>query len=76
MENFALYFTFSLILPIISLLGIIMVKIFIKKQVPENNYTPFDYIMAQGQMEFHEEKEEREDENKQGDDKEKNKKRH
>lgn len=76
MENFALYFTFSLILPIIILLGIIMVKIFIKKQVPENNYTPFDYIMAQGQMEFHEEKEEREDENKQGDDKEKNKIRH
>lgn len=73
-EDFALYFTFSLIFPILILLGYIMAKIIIKRRVPENNYTPFDYIMGQGQVEFHEQKEVKEEEDGQGDDKNKNKK--
>lgn len=47
-------------------------KIVRNKSVPDNFYTPFDYITAQVPSEFHEEKEEEiEKENKQGDDKDK-----
>lgn len=37
------------------------------KTLPDNNYTPFDYITAQSPVELHEEKEFREEEDKQGD---------
>jgi hypothetical protein len=38
-------------------------------KLPSNNYTPFDYITAHSQVEFHNEKQEKEDNDDQGDDK-------
>ncbi|GIN86230.1 hypothetical protein J6TS2_26160 [Heyndrickxia sporothermodurans] len=60
---------FSLLL--VSLIGIIVFKMIKKKSMPESNYTPFDYITAQTVVEFHEEKDEKEQEDGQGDDKDK-----
>ncbi|WHY78630.1 DUF3951 domain-containing protein [Neobacillus sp. WH10] len=50
---------------VVCIIGIIAYKIIKNRTLPDNNYTPFDYITAQT-VEFHEEKEE---EIKQGDDK-------
>ena len=54
------------------LIGIVFVKMMMKKELPSNNYTPFDYIMAQSPVEFHEEKQEKEADDDHGDDKDKN----
>lgn len=64
---------FSLIIPILMLLGIISSKIIAGKGLPDSNYTPFDYIIGHSAVEFHEEKEDKEEEDDQGDDKDKNK---
>ncbi|WP_442603822.1 DUF3951 domain-containing protein [Paenibacillus sp. KN14-4R] len=69
MENFTLYLTLSLIIPILALLLIISVKIIKGKKLPDSNYTPFDYITGQTTVEFHEEKEAKEENDDQGDDK-------
>lgn len=64
-----LVFSISLVLVVI----LIAYKIIKKKSVPENIYTPFDYITSQVPSEFHEEKEEEKEENDEiGDDKDKN----
>jgi len=50
----------------------ILVKAFVKRELPSNNYTPFDYITAQSPVEFHDEKLEKEENEEHGDDKNKN----
>lgn len=50
---------------LVSLIGIVSYKIINNKTLPDNNYTPFDYITVQATVEFHEEKEEKEEEDKQ-----------
>ncbi|GAA0361206.1 DUF3951 domain-containing protein [Bacillus horti] len=72
--DFTLILMLSLLGPIFFLIGYIVVKMFIKKQVPVSSYTPFDRIMGQTSVEFHEHKEVKEEEDDQGDDKNKNKK--
>ncbi|MCR8641876.1 DUF3951 domain-containing protein [Paenibacillus sp. N1-5-1-14] len=69
MENFGLFVMLSLIVPILALLLIISIKIVKGKKLPESNYTPFDYITGQTTVEFHEQKEAKEENDDQGDDK-------
>ncbi|NOU78927.1 DUF3951 domain-containing protein [Paenibacillus sp. LMG 31459] len=54
------------------LLGIIIIKTLLKRGLPSNNYTPFDYITAHSLVEFHDEKKEIEENAEHGDDKDKN----
>ncbi len=52
------------------LVGLVVMKIVRKRKLPDNYYTPFDYITSQVLSEFHEEKEEAtEEENDQSYDK-------
>lgn len=53
------------------LLGIIIIKMISKRELPTSHYTQFDNITGQSSVEFHEEKEEHEDKDDQGDDKDK-----
>ena len=46
---------------------IIIVKTVWHRKLPRNYYTPFDYLAAQTEEEFHEEQNERELEEKEGD---------
>ncbi|MGG3522541.1 DUF3951 domain-containing protein [Bacillus pseudomycoides] len=39
---------------LVGLIGIVSYKIIKNKTLPDNNYTPFDYITAQATVEFHE----------------------
>ncbi|KWU58840.1 DUF3951 domain-containing protein [Priestia megaterium] len=48
-------------------LMIIMIKTVWHRKLPRNYYTPFDYLAAQTEEEFHEEQNERELEEKEGD---------
>ena len=48
-------------------LMIIIVKTVWHRKLPRNYYTPFDYLAAQTEEEFHEEQNERELEEKEGD---------
>ena len=57
---------------IFLLIGTVITKMIWKKELPSNNYTPFDYIMAQSPVEFHEQKQEKEVDDDHGDDKDKN----
>ncbi|TDQ33446.1 DUF3951 domain-containing protein [Aureibacillus halotolerans] len=41
-----------------ALIGFIVIKMMMKKEVPTNYYTPFDTITAQEREEFHEERQE------------------
>ncbi|AQR76986.1 hypothetical protein BXP28_06030 [Paenibacillus larvae subsp. larvae] len=50
-------FAFALIV----LIAVITFKIIKNKELPSNSYTPFDYITGQSNVEFHEEKEEKEE---------------
>lgn len=52
---------------IVFVLGLIILKIVKNRMLPNNSYTPFDYITAQSTVEFHEEKEETIEEVKSGD---------
>ncbi|MCM3236183.1 DUF3951 domain-containing protein [Heyndrickxia oleronia] len=52
---------------IVFLIGFIIFKIIKNRMLPNNSYTPFDYITAQSTVEFHEEKEETIEEVKSGD---------
>lgn len=45
---------------VVILVCIIAYKIFFKKERPNNDYTPFDYITGQSEDEFHEEQKEKE----------------
>lgn len=45
----------------------VIFNILVKKKSIVNYYTPFDHITGQSTVEFHEEKEEKEEQNKQGD---------
>nr|WP_309484815.1 DUF3951 domain-containing protein [Bacillus aquiflavi] len=47
--------------------GMVIFNILVKKKSIVNYYTPFDHITGQSTVEFHEEKEEKEEQNKQGD---------
>ncbi|MEH7361399.1 MULTISPECIES: DUF3951 domain-containing protein [Priestia] len=51
---------------------IIMIKTVWQRKLPRNYYTPFDYLAAQTEEEFHEEQNEREIEEKEGDVKRRN----
>ncbi|MBE2973439.1 DUF3951 domain-containing protein [Priestia megaterium] len=46
---------------------IIIVKTVWRRKLPRNYYTPFDYLAAQTEEEFHEEQNEREIEEREGD---------
>ncbi|MED4281074.1 DUF3951 domain-containing protein [Priestia megaterium] len=46
---------------------IVIVKTVWQRKLPRNYYTPFDYLAAQTEEEFHEEQNEREIEEKEGD---------
>ncbi|BBH19721.1 hypothetical protein Back11_10660 [Paenibacillus baekrokdamisoli] len=70
--SLGLYMIFGVSIFIVILLGIVVVKMIMKKELPSNNYTPFDYIMAQSTIEFHEEKQVKEVDDDHGDDKDKN----
>lgn len=48
-------------------LMIIIVKTVWQRKLPHNYYTPFDYLAAQTEEEFHEEQNEREIEEREGD---------
>ncbi|MGZ0878308.1 DUF3951 domain-containing protein [Priestia megaterium] len=48
-------------------LMIIIIKTVWQRKLPHNYYTPFDYLAAQTEEEFHEEQNEREIEEKEGD---------
>ncbi|MBU5210867.1 DUF3951 domain-containing protein [Heyndrickxia oleronia] len=52
---------------IVFVLGLIIFKIVKNRMLPNNSYTPFDYITAQSTVEFHEEKEKTIEEVKSGD---------
>ncbi|MFD0672784.1 DUF3951 domain-containing protein [Cohnella sp. GCM10027633] len=56
-------------LAILAWIGMIVIKIVGKRELPTANYAPFDHITGHSSVEFHEEKEEHEDEDDQGDDK-------
>ena len=67
-----IYFTvmtgmFSLFLMMI--VGWVGYKKFVKREHVEVHYTPFDYITAQSSVEFHDEKEDHEEQDGHGDDK-------
>lgn len=66
----------GLIFPIFVLVIYIMVKTLIKKQIPDSRYNPFDYITGQSRMEFQEQKEQKEEDDSLGDDKDKNLQKH
>ncbi|SDD47099.1 Protein of unknown function [Priestia aryabhattai B8W22] len=51
----------------IPLMIIIIIKTVWHRKLPRNYYTPFDYLAAQTEEEFHEEQNERELEEKEGD---------
>ncbi|WP_314591352.1 DUF3951 domain-containing protein [Paenibacillus terrigena] len=72
MDDYTPFIILSLIIPILVLLGMITVKMIRRKELPSSNYTPFDYITGQSTVEFHIEKEEHEEQDDQGDDKDKN----
>ncbi|MFD2611175.1 DUF3951 domain-containing protein [Paenibacillus gansuensis] len=67
--DFGAMLTLSLLLPIVLLLVYILVKMATKKEIPESNYTPLDFIMGQTPIEFHEEKKTKEEQEGQGEDK-------
>lgn len=58
----------GLIFPIFVLIIYIMVKTLIKKEIPDSRYNPFDYITGQSRVEFQEHKEQKEEDDSQGDD--------
>ncbi|CAG7657299.1 DUF3951 domain-containing protein [Paenibacillus allorhizosphaerae] len=64
----------SLIVPVFVLIVYIMIKAVMNKEVPDSRYTPFDYITGQKTVQFHEHKEDKEEEDAHGDDKDKNEK--
>ncbi|MBN6186422.1 DUF3951 domain-containing protein [Aneurinibacillus sp. BA2021] len=70
--NLFLYFAVAFTGLLIVLIGIVIGKMVAKKAIPDSYYTPFDYITAQTSVEFHEEKEAKEEGDEQGDDKDKN----
>ncbi|WP_338055304.1 DUF3951 domain-containing protein [Shimazuella alba] len=51
------------------LIGTVLYKFYIQQKPMETVYTPFDYIMGQTSSEFHEEKEEKKENQAKGDDK-------
>ncbi|WP_062049836.1 DUF3951 domain-containing protein [Bacillus sp. JCM 19034] len=58
------YMTFIIfLLYVISHISYKMIK---NKSLPDNNYTPFDYITSQSPVELHEEKEVREEDEEEG----------
>lgn len=56
------YSSVVFIIVMVTLICIIAYKVFIKKEKPNNYYTPFDYIAGQTEDEFHEEQGEKEKE--------------
>lgn len=54
------YSSVVFILVMVALVCIIAYKVFIKKERPNNYYTPFDYAAGQTEDEFHEEQKEKE----------------
>ncbi|WP_127581858.1 DUF3951 domain-containing protein [Paenibacillus koleovorans] len=65
--DIALYLMLALIVPIVGLVVYIFVKLLFTNKVPDSSYTPFDAIMGQSPVEFHEEKEAKEEDDDQGD---------
>lgn len=67
--DYSLIMILGIAAPIVTLLAIIIVKMIRGREIPNSNYTPFDYITGHTPVEFHEEKEAKEERNGQGDDK-------
>ncbi|WP_175073919.1 DUF3951 domain-containing protein [Terribacillus sp. AE2B 122] len=65
---FLLIMILSFCVGVVLVLGISFYKLIRHKTVPDNSYTPFDYITSVSQDEFHEEKRETITEAKQGGD--------
>ena len=63
---FSLLILVAILMVIIPLM-IIIVKTVWHRKLPRNYYTPFDYLAAQTEEEFHEEQTEREIEEREGD---------
>ncbi|UUZ83724.1 DUF3951 domain-containing protein [Paenibacillus sp. P26] len=70
--DFSSILLLSLIVPVFILITYIMIKTLIKKEIPDSRYNPFDYITGQTRIEFQEQKETKEEDDDQGDDKDKN----
>ncbi|MFD0710322.1 DUF3951 domain-containing protein [Paenibacillus sp. GCM10027626] len=71
--DLGLLMIFSIAVPIIILLSIIIAKMIRRQEIPDSRYTPFDYITGHSKVEFHEQKEVKEEKDEEGDDKNKNK---
>ncbi|MFS1512738.1 DUF3951 domain-containing protein [Chengkuizengella sp. SCS-71B] len=67
--SFSFYFFLFVSGFITLLIGYIVVRTFLKKEIPDNPYTPFDYITGQSDVEFRDEKEEIEQDNDEDGDK-------
>ncbi|SDC40828.1 Protein of unknown function [Terribacillus halophilus] len=65
---YLLFITLCFSFGVMLLLGISFYKLIRYKAVPDNSYTPFDYITSASRDEFHEEKQETITEAKQGGD--------
>ncbi|WP_394217767.1 DUF3951 domain-containing protein [Halobacillus trueperi] len=48
---------------VVSVVMLTSYRMFVKKQYPDNSYTPFDYVSGQTETPFHEEEREEEEEN-------------
>lgn len=70
--NFVLIMSVGICGIFFLVLAIIIIRMLLKRGLPSNNYTPFDYITAHSHVEFHDEKQEKEENEDHGDDKNKN----
>lgn len=67
-----MFMMLAMIMPlavITLLISIVIYKFYIQQKTIETVYTPFDYITGQTSSEFHEEKEDKEENQDKGDDK-------
>ncbi|GGD25124.1 DUF3951 domain-containing protein [Pontibacillus salipaludis] len=69
--NYLVFSSSLFVLITVALILIVVYKVMIKKERPDNYYTPFDHITGQSNEEFHEERQEdeQEEEEDEGDDK-------
>lgn len=70
--NFVLIMSVGICGIFFLVLAIIIIRMLLKRGLPSNNYTPFDYITAHSNVEFHDEKQEIDENEDHGDDKNKN----
>ncbi|MFC5447194.1 DUF3951 domain-containing protein [Paenibacillus aestuarii] len=64
--DFSSLLLLSLIGPVFFLMIYIMAKTIVKKEIPDSRYNPFDYITGQAKIEFQEHKEEKNEDDSEG----------